>query len=85
MGKKIFQFGRQWTQQFNAFSADWMIKLQAPSMQKHPLQGRRASHPLQRLVQFKIAVLVIAQNRMAFAGDMDTDLVRAPGLQGDFE
>ena len=50
-------------------------------MQKHALQTLLG----QALVQVEVAVFVIAHNGMALAGQVDANLVRAPGFDGHLQ
>ena len=85
MGYKVLQFRGQWRQQFNSLATKRMVELQAPRVQKHSFQAGHQVAACQGLVQFKVAVLVITQNRMAFGRQMNTDLMRASGLERDLE
>jgi hypothetical protein len=72
-------------QQFDTVAAGRVIELQAPSMQKHPFEGGRFPGPQQGFIQFEIAILVVTHNGVAFAGEVNTDLMGTPGLDSDFK
>ena len=72
----VLQFGRQGTNQVYALCADGVIKHQAMGMQKHALQPLHT----QLLIEYKITIFVVTQNRKPQVSQVYANLVRASGL-----
>src|SRR5258708_22037815 len=58
-----------------------MLERHLRGMQEHPLEPFLAKG----LVEREVAILVVAQHRMAEVGEVHADLVRAPGEELGFE
>ena len=73
--------------EFERLAALRMNEPQSPRVQEHPIEAhaRHQHGARERAVEGEVAVLRIADDRVARVGEMDADLVRAAGLEGDVE
>ena len=80
--------GRKRRLELDRLAALRMNEAQSPRVQEHPVEAQRrgtSTAARERAVEGEVAVLRIADDRVAGVGEMDADLVRAAGLEGDVE
>src|SRR5579864_4012211 len=77
--------GRQGRLELQRLACGGMREPEPVSMQEHPLQARVGIRARQRLVQAKIAVFGIADDRQTQMRQVNPDLMGAPGLEFGLE